>query len=83
MVALSHKRHKKHKRHKRVLKMILDPIIQNRYVLFVPFVPFVAHSQRRASMGFSRAAFHAGQRPKMMPTAAEMPTPTAMAHKGT
>ena len=34
-------------------------------------------------MGFKRAAFQAGQRPKIIPTAAEIPTPTAIAHKGT
>src|SRR6266511_3456134 len=41
------------------------------------------YSQRSASMGSSRAAFHAGHRPNTMPTAAEMPTPTAIAQIGT
>ena len=34
-------------------------------------------------MGFKRAAFQAGQSPKIIPTAAEIPTPTAIAHSGT
>src|SRR6185369_1140601 len=41
------------------------------------------HSHLKASIGFKRAAFQAGHSPKMIPTAAEMPTPTPMAHKGT
>src|ERR1041385_1293680 len=43
----------------------------------------VNYSQRRASIGFKRAAFHAGHKPNTIPTAAEIPTPTAIAHKGT
>src|SRR5215213_1814910 len=42
-----------------------------------------AYSQRRASIGFKRAAFHAGHRPNTIPTAAEIPTPIPMAHSGT
>src|SRR5258705_4765805 len=41
------------------------------------------YSQRNASMGFRRAAFQAGHRPNTMPTAAEIPTPIPMAHRGT
>src|SRR5436190_8434437 len=42
-----------------------------------------SYSQRSASIGFKRAAFQAGQRPKTIPTAAEIPIPTPMAHSGT
>ena len=38
-----------------------------------------SHTARSASMGFSRLAFRAGAQPKMMPTAAEKPTPRTMA----
>src|ERR1051325_2547861 len=41
------------------------------------------YSHRRASMGLRRAAFHAGHNPNTIPTAAEIPTPTAIAHNGT
>src|SRR5882762_10913518 len=41
------------------------------------------YSQRKASIGSSRAAFHAGHKPKTIPTAAEIPTPAPIAHKGT
>ena len=44
---------------------------------------FCSYSYLSASIGSRRAAFHAGHKPKMIPTAAEMPMPTPMAHSGT
>src|SRR6266436_7841007 len=41
------------------------------------------YSYLNDSIGSSRAAFHAGHNPKTIPTAAEMPTPTPIAHAGT
>src|SRR5437763_12229130 len=41
------------------------------------------YSYLNDSIGSRRAAFHAGHNPKMIPTAAEMPTPMPMAHAGT
>src|SRR4029453_5360766 len=41
------------------------------------------YSQRRASIGSRRAAFHAGHKPNTIPTAAEIPTPMPIAQSGT
>src|SRR5258708_30982245 len=42
-----------------------------------------SHSYLNDSIGSSRAAFQAGHNPKTIPTAAEIPTPTPIAHAGT
>src|SRR5262249_26881514 len=42
-----------------------------------------SYSYLRDSIGSNRAAFHAGHKPKTIPTAAEMPTPIPIAQAGT
>src|SRR5437016_4372005 len=42
-----------------------------------------SYSHLSDSIGSMRAAFHAGHNPNTIPTAAEMPMPTPIAHGGT
>ena len=49
----------------------------------ISFIGFLSYSYRNDSIGSSRAAFHAGNRPKMMPMPTLATKPTIGAHSGT
>src|SRR5438445_8776538 len=63
--------------------------VSNRALLQIRILPSLTvglptpHSHLSDSIGSSFAAFHAGHNPKMIPTPAEIPIPTPMAHGGT